>query len=186
MKLSTYLCLVLRLRLHGCLHSPIHIMVWCLAKHRDNFNFSCFHFVGAISRGRRNCQSVQQLGYGLDNRGLIPGRVNSSTFSWPPPPHRLWATPNLLSSGYRVKRPRREPDQSPPSRAEVKNAWSYSCTPPYVFMTWCLVKPRDNLTFSIVLWMKWAGLVSREVKHAYSVLYSHPYGKRRVGRLRLR
>jgi len=24
----------------------------------------------------------------------------------------------------------READHSPPSRAEVKNAWSYTCTPP--------------------------------------------------------
>jgi hypothetical protein len=29
-----------------------------------------------------------------------------------------------------VKRPGREADHSPPSSAEVKNAWSYSSTPP--------------------------------------------------------
>jgi hypothetical protein len=28
-----------------------------------------------------------------------------------------------------VKRPEREADHSPPSRAEVKNAWSYTSTP---------------------------------------------------------
>jgi len=39
-----------------------------------------------------------------------------------------------------VKRPGREADHSPPSSAEVKNAWSYTSTPPHVFMTWCLVK----------------------------------------------
>jgi hypothetical protein len=30
----------------------------------------------------------------------------------------------------RVKRPGREADRSPPSNAEVKNAWSYISTPP--------------------------------------------------------
>jgi hypothetical protein len=46
--------------------------------------------------------------------------------------------PGTLSP--RIKRPGREADHSPTSRAEVKNAWSYSCTPLYVFMAWCLVK----------------------------------------------
>jgi hypothetical protein len=34
---------------------------------------------------------------------------------------------------------------NPPS-AEVKNAWSYTSTPQYAFMVWCLVKHRDNFT----------------------------------------
>jgi hypothetical protein len=51
-----------------------------------------------------------------------------------------------------IKRPGREADHSPPSNAEVKNAWSYTSTPQYVFMTWCLVKHRDNFTFYIYLW----------------------------------
>jgi hypothetical protein len=38
-----------------------------------------------------------------------------------------------------VKRPWREADESPPSSAEVKNAWGFNSTPPYVFMAWCLV-----------------------------------------------
>jgi hypothetical protein len=25
--------------------------------------------------------------------------------------------------------------------------WSYTSPPQYIFMAWCLVKPRDNLTF---------------------------------------
>jgi hypothetical protein len=46
-----------------------------------------------------------------------------------------------------VKRPGREADHSPPSSAEVKNAWSYTSIPQYVFMAWCSVKHRDNFTF---------------------------------------
>jgi hypothetical protein len=33
-----------------------------------------------------------------------------------------------------VKRPGREADHSPPSSADVKNAWSYTSTPQYAFM----------------------------------------------------
>jgi hypothetical protein len=43
-----------------------------------------------------------------------------------------------------VKRPRREADYSLPSSAEVKNVWSYTFTPPYVFMARYLIKNRDN------------------------------------------
>jgi len=48
--------------------------------------------------------------------------------------------PGVLSSG--VKEPRRETDHSPPSSAEVMNAWSYTSTSPYIFMACCLAKDR--------------------------------------------
>jgi hypothetical protein len=49
-----------------------------------------------------------------------------------------------LSPG--TKRPGRESYHSPPSSVEVKNTWSYTFTPPHVFMAWCLVKHMDKLT----------------------------------------
>jgi len=42
----------------------------------------------------------------------------------------------------RVKWPGHEADHSPPSCAMVKNTWSYTSTPPYVFMARCLIKQR--------------------------------------------
>jgi len=42
--------------------------------------------------------------------------------------------PAVLSLG--VKWPVREADHSPPSSAEVNNAWSYTSTPQYAFMAW--------------------------------------------------
>jgi hypothetical protein len=69
-------------------------------------------------------QSVSWLGYGLEERGSIPGR---DFMSWPPCPDRLWGPPSLLSSGYRgallprVKRLGREVYHSPLSSAEIKN-----------------------------------------------------------------
>jgi hypothetical protein len=41
--------------------------------------------------------------------------------------------PGAVSSG--VNRQGREAGRSPPSRAEVKNMWSYTATPPNIFMT---------------------------------------------------
>jgi hypothetical protein len=51
----------------------------------------------------------------------------------------------------RVKRLERETDHSPPSNAEVKNAWCYASTPQYVFMAWCLVKPGTTLLLHLSL-----------------------------------
>jgi hypothetical protein len=41
-----------------------------------------------------------------------------------------------------VKQPEREADHSPPSSAEVKNAWSYISTPKYAFMVFYSVKAQ--------------------------------------------
>jgi hypothetical protein len=54
------------------------------------------------------------------------------------------------SSSPEVKRSGSEADHSPPSRAEAKNAWSYTSTP-YVFKAWCLVKHWDNFTFTFLV-----------------------------------
>jgi hypothetical protein len=56
--------------------------------------------------------------------------------------------PGLLLSG--VKRLERQADHLPPSSAEVKNVWSYTTLPPYVFMAWCLMKHRINLHGMVV------------------------------------
>jgi hypothetical protein len=36
-------------------------------------------------------------------------------------------------------------DHSPPSSAEVKNAWTYTSIPQYAFMEWCSVKAQGQL-----------------------------------------
>jgi hypothetical protein len=75
--------------------------------------------------------------------GLINGRekmVNGIliiTALGPTQPPIHWV-PGAVSLG--VKRSGREADHSPPSSAKVKNAWSYTSIPQYVFMASCLVK----------------------------------------------
>jgi hypothetical protein len=102
-------------------------------------------------------QSVQWLDYGLYDRGSIQGKVNYGIFSLrygaqtdseAHPPFYLMGTETIT---LEVKRPGREADHSPPSSTETKNAWSYTSTHQYVFMTWCLVKHRDNLIFTCCL-----------------------------------
>jgi hypothetical protein len=59
--------------------------------------------------------------------------------------------PGALSLG--VKRPGREADHSPLSSAEVKNAWSYTSTPPISLHGAVLSlkkKHRDNFTFTYI------------------------------------
>jgi hypothetical protein len=50
----------------------------------------------------------------------------------------------------RAKRPGREADHSSQAGVEVINMWSYKSTPPYFFMSWCVVKHKDVLTFKSV------------------------------------
>jgi hypothetical protein len=52
--------------------------------------------------------------------------------------------------GWWEERPEREADHSYPSSAEVKNAWSYTFTLPYVCMAWCLVKHTAILPFTLI------------------------------------
>jgi hypothetical protein len=79
--------------------------------------------------------SVQRLGYGFDDRNSFPGGGNDEIFflfatasrpALEPTQPIKWVR-GALSPG--VKRPRREAYQPPSSRAEARNAWSYTSTP---------------------------------------------------------
>jgi hypothetical protein len=107
-------------------------------------NFTC-------RQGRPHCL---QLGYEFVNYELDDRRFDSreeqgfpfSTASRPAlghtsPPIQL--VPRTFSP--RVNQKERETDHSPPSSAEVKNAWSCTSTQPYVFIAWCLIKHNIRL-----------------------------------------
>jgi hypothetical protein len=67
---------------------------------------------------------------GFDSRrglGIFLFTTASRTALEPTKPPIYWVA-GAPSLG--VKRPGREADHSPPSSAEVKNAWSYTSTPP--------------------------------------------------------
>jgi hypothetical protein len=68
-------------------------------------------------------------GYGLDGRGLIPGKGKIFCFM-PHYPDWFWSPPIVLSNGYQWLSPQgakqlwREADDSPPTSAKVKNGGS--------------------------------------------------------------
>jgi hypothetical protein len=82
----------------------------------------------------------------------IPGRARDFTIR-----HRVQigseALPAscIVSSGGRggsfpgAKRPGCETHHSLLSSVEIKNAWSYTSTAPYVFTAWCLIKHHVNI-----------------------------------------
>jgi hypothetical protein len=68
-------------------------------------------------------------------------RQGRDFFSSPPRLDRQWGPHSLPSNGYQGLSPGgkadgHEADHSPPSNVEVKNAWRYTSTPPYVFAVW--------------------------------------------------
>jgi hypothetical protein len=115
------------------LQVPVHVMVLgeCRGSHHVTLKMKAARsFLGFDSR--------QVL-------GIFLFTTASRTALGPTRPPIQWVR-RVLSLG--VKRQGREGDHSPPSSTEVKNAWSYTSTPPYVFMAWCFVKHRDNFTFT--------------------------------------
>jgi len=84
----------------------------------------------------------------LDERSSVPGKCNDEIFFLFATASRPALRPTQLPIQWvpKVKLPAREANNSPPSRAEVKNEWNYTSTPQYVFMAWCLIKYRDNFT----------------------------------------
>jgi len=88
------------------------------------------------------CSSVSRVTRLGAVRPVFRSRQGMGVFSSPLLcPHQLWGPP---TPG--VKRPECEADHSSPSSAEVENMWSYTSTPPYVCMAWCLVKQREDFT----------------------------------------
>jgi hypothetical protein len=76
------------------------------------------------------------------------------------------ASYTIINGSTMVKRPWREADHSYPSSAEVKKMWIYTSTPPYTFMAQCLVKHRDNFTFTLPTSWKLTG----EWNYIYNIL----------------
>jgi hypothetical protein len=96
--------------------------------------FYSSHFILCLLTRSKEDKLWSMLGYGLDDqgsrvrfRGIFLFTTVSRTALGPTQPPIKWV-PGALSLG--VKRPGREADHSLPSSAEVKNAWSYTSTPP--------------------------------------------------------
>jgi hypothetical protein len=99
------------------------------------------NFYTYIDEKSRDSSVGIALGYGLKNRSsrvqfpvgagnfTLHQRVQKSSGAHPASYSMGTGVPSLGA-----KRPGREADHSPPSSAEVKNAWKYTSIPQYVFM----------------------------------------------------
>jgi hypothetical protein len=99
-----------------------------------NFRFKPSSSVNIVSRlrvGRRSFVTWQGQRRGFSSSALGPAQTQ---IQW---------VPGLFLQG--VKRSGLEADLPPPSCTEVKNVWSYTSTPQFVFMAWCLTKQRMYL-----------------------------------------
>jgi hypothetical protein len=95
------------------------------------------------------------LEYGLDDRGSrfrFPAGTGNF-FLHHRVPNGSGAHPASYPMGTRGSFPRGKAAGAwswpLPSSVEVKNAWSYTSTPQYFFMAWCIVKHKETLPFTI-------------------------------------
>jgi hypothetical protein len=120
----------------------------------------CSHTYRTQIMGLLNCQgrpdsSVSKVNRLLAGWPMFDSRqwrgiflfTSASKLALGPTQLPLQWVPGILSAGE--KRPRRSADPSPRNSAEVKNAWGYTSTIPYIFMSWCLVKHRNNFIFTV-------------------------------------
>jgi hypothetical protein len=102
----------------------------CLRSLKISFLYSKIHKKEPGTRSRYSgwLQTGRPRG-----RSSSPGRVKNFLFSTSFRPAR---EPTQPPSQWvpAVKRQGREPDHSPPTRADVKKTWPYTSTPPYAFM----------------------------------------------------
>jgi hypothetical protein len=126
-KLTTYLHLVPRSRICGAIPPlPQYAFIaWYLVKHKDNFSLPYNDPLGAgiaqwYSAGLQAGSPGVRVPAGAETFPLHHC-IETSAGSHPASPQM-----GTRCSFRRVKRPGLEADQSPPSSAEVKNAWNYT------------------------------------------------------------
>jgi hypothetical protein len=52
-----------------------------------------------------------------------------------------------------------EAEDSPPSQCRGQECWSYTSSPPYIFIPWCLVTHKHNFTFYLTPTFIYAGII---------------------------
>jgi hypothetical protein len=140
----TYLTLVRLCKQCGHFSKPLvtvmteRICIWKVpaSKLSRESNYPEWFSVSLLADGTAVAQSVTRLGSGLDDRGVISGKVSDGIFSLatasrpalrPTQPPIQWVSRTLTPG---VKRPEHEVDHWSPSSAKGKNDWSYTSALP--------------------------------------------------------
>jgi hypothetical protein len=139
---------------------------------------------GGWSKTLNSCLFSRRLGHDwMKNRVSIPssGHRFISSPQRPDGPDWLWDPAGNGDRFFFPKRTRqrRKAKYVPPSSVEMK-AWSYTSTPPYVLMTWCLVKHRHSCVSIFSLHMQLLRvpsyfflLLSLSLKCRYNIIQFH-------------
>jgi hypothetical protein len=93
------------------------------------------------------------LGYGMESRQGLEILLTSASRAALGPTQSIQWVSGAISLG--VKRPERKPNHSSQSSAEVRNAWSYTSTPPIALMAWCSVKKSTGTTLPYLVYLVW-------------------------------
>jgi hypothetical protein len=104
--------------------------------------YICVIRVSTVSTPGSSVSEVTRLRVGRRD-SKFPAGALWEFFSSPPRPDHLWGPPSPFRWVPGTKRLGREADHSPTPTAEVRNAWSCTFTPQYVFITCYLVTYRD-------------------------------------------
>jgi hypothetical protein len=98
--------------------------------------------------GQWGSSSLSQIPRAMGFFSLVPNSQGNRGFlSCPKFPGQWGSFPGGKAVG------RREVNHSPPSRAQVKDGWSYTSTPPYVFMQWIgKIAPSFTVTNYVTAW----------------------------------
>jgi hypothetical protein len=96
-------------------------MAWCSVKAQGQLYLNLF--LVKVTEQVMNFTNLYYNVFSLHHRVQNGSGVHPASIQW---------VLGAISPG--VKRPGREADHSHPSSSEVRNAWSYTSTPQYVFM----------------------------------------------------
>jgi len=113
-------------------YSCLQVISW---HYIDRFYFFHSSLVSIVTRlwtGQLGLNSQQK-------QGIFLLATASRPLLGPTQPPIQWA-PEAFPPG--IKQPGHEAYHLPPASVKIKNAWSYTYIPPYVFMVWCLVEHR--------------------------------------------
>jgi len=119
-------------------------------------------------------QSV--VGYGLDDWCSIPSGAEKCS-----PHHRVQTGSGSYPASYTIRTgdsfPGGEADRSPPSKADFKNAWSYTSTHPYVFIAWYLSTGTYHLRQGRPIGLFISGFSINILRVSHLIYYGQHFGQ---------